>query len=253
MWELDHEEGWAPKNWCFWTVVLEKTLESPLDSKIKPVDPNGNQSWMFIWVTDAEAKAPILWPPDAKNWLMGKDPDTRKEWRWEEKGKTEDQMVGWHHQLDGHEFEQAPGDDDRQGGLSCYCPLGSQRVGHDWVTELNWRLSNPQNQWQNWRNTLQAEHPGVMSKIHTVDGALKGPVALTTIRKSFLLKQGTASAASRTAMLLPQPPWQNGCSVSISHPVGLILFPVYGNKASLRGGLNHTQNPSYKKCNSCFV
>ena len=184
---------------------------------------------------------------------MGKDPDTRKDWK--AGGKGEDRgRDGWMASPTRWTWVWAS---SRRwwwtGGLSCYGPLGSQRVGHDWVTELNWRLSNPQNQWQNWRNTLQAEHPGVMSKIHTVDGALKGPVALTTIRKSFLLKQGTASAASRTAMLLPQPPWQNGCSVSISHPVGLILFPVYGNIASLRGGLNHTQYPSYKKCNSCCV
>ena len=98
------------KNWCFWTVVLVKTLESPLGWKgIKPVNPRGNQSWIFIERTDAEAEAPILWPPVAKNWLIGKDPDTGKDWRQEEKGLTEDEMVGWHHQLDGHELEQAAG------------------------------------------------------------------------------------------------------------------------------------------------
>ena len=105
MWELDHKEGCVPKNWCFWTVVLEKTLKSPLDCKeIKPVNPKGNQSWMFIGGTDVEAKTPILWPPDAKNWLIGKDTDAGKDWRWEEKGTTEEEMVGWHHQLNGHEF-----------------------------------------------------------------------------------------------------------------------------------------------------
>ena len=115
MWELEHKEGWALKNWCFWTVVLEKTLESPLDCKeIKLVHPNGNQSWMFIGRTDAEAKTPILWPPDVKNWLIGKDPDAGKDWRQEEKGTTEDEMVGCHHQLDGHEFEQALGVGDIQ-------------------------------------------------------------------------------------------------------------------------------------------
>ena len=104
MWELNHKESWALKNWCFWTVVLEKTLESPLDSKkIKPDNPKGDQSWIFIGRTDAET--PILWPPDAKNWLIGKDPDARKDWR-QEKGTTEDEMVEWHHQLDGHESEQ---------------------------------------------------------------------------------------------------------------------------------------------------
>ena len=106
LWELDHKESWAPKNWCFWTVVLEKTLESPLDCKeIKPVNPKGNQSWIFIERTNAEAETPILWPPDVKNWLMGKDPDAGKDWRWEEKGTTENEMVRWHHRLDGHELE----------------------------------------------------------------------------------------------------------------------------------------------------
>jgi len=100
MWELDHKEGWAPKNWCFQTVVLEKTLESPLNSKeIKLVNPKGNQSWIFIGRTDAEAEAPILWPPDVKNWLTGKDPDAGKDWRQEEKGTTEDGMAKWHHWL----------------------------------------------------------------------------------------------------------------------------------------------------------
>jgi len=106
IWELDYKESWAPKNWCFWTVVLEKTLESPLDCKeIQPVHPKGNQLWIFIGRTDAEAETPILWPPDAKDWLIAKDPDAGKEWRWEEKGMTEDEMVGWHHQLYGHEYE----------------------------------------------------------------------------------------------------------------------------------------------------
>ena len=106
MWELEDKEGWEPKNWCFWTVVLEKTLESPLDSKeIKPVNPNGNQSWIFIVMTDAEAEASILWPPNVKNGLIKKYPDAGKDWKQEEKGMTEDEIVGWHHQLDEHEFE----------------------------------------------------------------------------------------------------------------------------------------------------
>ena len=104
MWELDCEESWVPKNWCFWTVVLEKTLESPLDFKeIQPVHPKGDQSWVFIGRTDAET--PILWLPDVKNWLIWKDPDAGKDWRREEKGTTEDEMVGWHHWFNGHEFE----------------------------------------------------------------------------------------------------------------------------------------------------
>ena len=113
MWELVYKEIWAPNNWCFWTVVLEKTLESPLDCKeIQPVRPKGDQSWVFIRRTDAEAETPILWPPDGKNWLTGKDSDAREDWREEEKGTTEGEMVEWHHRLNGHEFEQAPGDGD---------------------------------------------------------------------------------------------------------------------------------------------
>ena len=104
MWELDYKESWVLDNWCFWTVVLEKTLESPLDYKeIQPVHPRGNQSWVFIGRTEAEA--PVLWPPDLKNWLIGKDPNAGGDWRWEEKQMTEDEMVGWHHQLDGQEFD----------------------------------------------------------------------------------------------------------------------------------------------------
>ena len=122
----------------FWTVVLEKTLESPLDSKeIQPVHPKGNQSWIFIGRTDAEAETPILWPPDVKNGLIGKDPDAEKDWRWEEKGTTEGEIVGRHLRLDGHEFEQAPGVGDGQGTLACCSPPG-RRVRHDWATELNW-------------------------------------------------------------------------------------------------------------------
>ena len=110
MWELDHKESWVLKNWCFWTVVLEKTLESPLDSKeIQQVHPKGNQSWIFIGRTDAETEAPIVWPSDVKNWLFGKDPDPGKDWGQEEKGILKDEIVGWHHRLDGHEFQQAPG------------------------------------------------------------------------------------------------------------------------------------------------
>ena len=134
-------KSWVLKNWCFWTVVLEKTLESPLDCKeTQPVNPKGNQFWIFIGTTDAEAETPILWPPDAKSWLIWKDPDAGKDWRWEEKGTAEDEMVGWHHQLNGHEFEQILGVGDVQGGLAC-CSPWDLRVAHNWVTELNWNLS----------------------------------------------------------------------------------------------------------------
>ena len=127
--ELDHKEGWAPKNWCFWTVVLEKTLESPLNYKdIKPVNSKGNQPWIFIGRTDAEAEAPILWPPDAKSQLIGKGPDAGKEWREEEKGTTENEMVGWHHIFNGHEFEQALGDTEGLGSLVCCSQQGCKEL-----------------------------------------------------------------------------------------------------------------------------
>ena len=123
--ELDYKENWASKNWCFWTVVLEKTLESPLDYKeIQPVPPKGNQSWIFIGRTDAEAETPILWPPDGKNWLIWKDSDAGKDWRQEEKGVTENKMVGWHQRLNGHMFGWTLGVGDGQGGLACCSPWG---------------------------------------------------------------------------------------------------------------------------------
>ena len=126
-----------PKNWCFWTVVLKKTLESSLDCKdIQPVNPKGNQSWIFIGRTDAEAETPILWPCNANYWLTGKDPDAGKDWRQEEKGTTEDEMVVWHHQLNGHEFEQVPGVDDGQGSLTHCSPWGCKES--DMTKRLNW-------------------------------------------------------------------------------------------------------------------
>ena len=137
MWELDYKESWAQKNWCFWTVVLEKTLESPLDSKeIKPVNSKGNQPWIFIGRTDAKAETPILWAPDAKNWFIRKDPDAGKDWRQMEKGLTENEMVGWKHWLNGHEFEQAPRVGDGWGSLGCCSPWGGKESDMtDW-TEL---------------------------------------------------------------------------------------------------------------------
>ena len=139
MWELDYKESWALKNWCFWTVVLEKTLESPLDCKeIQPVHPKGDQSWVFIGKTDVDAETPILWPPDAKSWLIGKDLDAGKDWGQEEKGTTEDEMAGWHHWLDGHEFVWTPGVGDGQGGLACCNSWG--RKESDMTEWLNWTL-----------------------------------------------------------------------------------------------------------------
>ena len=143
MWGLDHKESWVPKNWCFWTVVLEKTLKSPLDcEETQPVHPKGNQSWIFIGRTDAEGETPILWPPDVKNRLIGKDPNVGQDWRWEEKGMTEDEMVGWHHQLNWqalsrlHELVM-----DREAWLSA-----AHEVTKSWTqlsdwTELNWNAT----------------------------------------------------------------------------------------------------------------
>ena len=141
MWELNYKESWVLQNWCFWTVVLEKTLESPLGcKKIKPVNPKGNQSWIFIGRTDAEADTPILWPPDAKNWLIGKHPDVGKDWR-QVKGMTEDEMIGWHHRFDGHEFEQALGVGDGQGSLVCCSPWGSKESDTTERLSLSFQLS----------------------------------------------------------------------------------------------------------------
>ena len=123
------KEGWAPKNWRFWTVVLEKTLEHLLDYKeIQPVHPKGNQPWILIGRTDAETEAPILWPPDVKSRLIEKECDAGKDWRQEEKGTTEDEMVGWHHQLDGSDFEQARGGGEGQGRLVCCSPWGCKEL-----------------------------------------------------------------------------------------------------------------------------
>ena len=135
-WELNYKESWA-QNWWFWTVVLEKTLESPLDcKKIQPIHPKGDQSWVIIGRTDVEAETPIFWPPDVKNWLIGKDHDAGKDWGQEEKGMTEDEMVGWHHWLNGHEFGETPAVGDGQGGLACCSSWGHKEL--DTTAWLNW-------------------------------------------------------------------------------------------------------------------
>ena len=141
MWELNCEESWVPKNWCFWTVVLEKTLESHLDYKeIQPVPPKGDQSWVFIGTTDVEAETPILWPADAKSWLIWRDPDSGKDWGQEEKGTTEDEVVGWHHQLNGHGFGWTPGVGGGQGGLVCCSSWGHNKS--DTTEQLSWTELN---------------------------------------------------------------------------------------------------------------
>ena len=149
MWVLDHKEGWVPKNWCFWIMVLEKTLESSLDSKIKPVNPIGNQFWIFIGRTDAEAKAPILWPRDVKNQFIGKDPDAGQGWRQEEKGTTEDEMVGWHHWLDGHEFEQTLVMDKEAWHAAVCGVTKSQTQLSDWTELMGYSILKVV-QWKKW-------------------------------------------------------------------------------------------------------
>ena len=139
MWELDCEESWALKNWCFGTVVLEKTLESPR-KEIQPVHSKGDQSWVFFGRNDAEAETPILWPPDVKSWLIGKDSDAGRDWGQEEKGTTEDEMAGWHHRLSGREFEWTLGVGDGQGGLAC-CDSWSRKES-DTTERLNWTELN---------------------------------------------------------------------------------------------------------------
>ena len=156
MWELDCEESWVLNNCCFWTVVLEKTPESPLDCKeIQPVHSKGDQSWAFFGRNDAEAETSVLWPPHAKNWLIGKDPDAGRGWGQEEKGTTEDEMAEWHHRLNGRESEWTLGVGDGQGGLAC-CDSWGRRVGHDWAAELNWTELN-------WYSTGNSTHCSVMT------------------------------------------------------------------------------------------
>ena len=146
MWELDCEESWVPKNWCFWTVVLEKTLESPLDFKeIQPVHSRGDWSWVFFGRNEAKAETPLLWPPHVKSWLIGKDSDAGRDWRQVEKGTTEDEMAGWHHGLDERKSEWTPGDGDGQGGLACCNSWGRKELA---TTEwLNWTEASSTHCW----------------------------------------------------------------------------------------------------------
>ena len=174
MWELDHKEGWATKNWCFWIAVLENTLESPMDSKdIKPVNPKGNQSWLFIGRTAAEAEALILWTPDSKNQLIGKGFDAGKDWG-QAKGAAEDEMVGWHHWLNGHESEQTPGESGGQRSLACYSPQGL-RVRPDLVTEQQQSCSPHQREESNLRRVgLLTCMRGSNSELWGVRGPWRG-------------------------------------------------------------------------------
>ena len=157
MWELDCEESWAPKNWCFWTVVLEKTPENPLDCKeIQPVHSEGDQPWDFFGRNDAKAETPVIWPPHVESWLIGKDSDAGRDWGQEEKGTTKDEMAGWHHWLDGRESEWTPGVGDGQGGLVCCDSWG--RKESDTTERLNWTELN----WTVWFKTTDMYCPTVL-------------------------------------------------------------------------------------------
>ena len=156
----ESSELWLSFTWI--SVVLEKTLESPLDcKKVKQINPKGSQPWIFIGRTDVEAETPILWPPDVKNWLIGKDPDPGKDWRWEEKEMTEDETVGWHHRLDGHEFEQAPGVGEGQGRLACHSPWSLKEL--DMTEQLNWLTDWVISLPQSFSDLLRLIKPGLFT------------------------------------------------------------------------------------------
>ena len=212
MWELNYKESWATKNWCFWTVVLEKTLESPLDCKeINPVHPKGDQSWVFIGRTDVEAETAILWPPDVKSWLIGKDPDAGRDWGQEEKGMTEDETVGWHHWLNRHGFGWAPGVGDGQGGLE-----KSWTWLRDW-TELN-----------TWLRRC-----GFQSKL--CDLQITCPWHKNWVSKAQFLQTPNGNSftfvvvQSLSGVWLFETPWNAACQASLSFTVSwnlLILMSI---------------------------
>ena len=191
MWELDCEESWVPKNWCFWTVGLEKTHESPLDCKeIQPVHSEGDQSWVFLGRTDAKAATSVLWPPHAKSWLLGKDPDAGRDWGQEEKETTEDGMAGWHHQLDWREFEWTLGVGDGQGGLVCCDSWGCKES--DTTERLNWTelkiflvcnisiLGDSDLLWETTRDTLLFKHVQILrwSRTLVIDSSFRSVTGL---------------------------------------------------------------------------
>ena len=247
MWELDHKESWVLKIWCFWTVVLKKTLENPLDcKKIKPVNPKGSQSWIFIGRTDGEAEIPIVWPPFVKNWPLGKDPDAGKDCR-EEKGTTEDEMDGWHHWLDGHEFEQAPGVGDGQGSLACCSLWGRKELD---VTE-----------WLNWtelktRKGFEVERWHLLSP-YFVPGTVRGASHTSLFSSlvdilssciwtpsSFGISQGCGFWGSRTL-----PPTKNAKRSQSAFPVSIHRW------SSTVGGVMRWQRGNQRLCGcpSCGV
>ena len=208
MWELDYKESWALKNGYFWTVVLEKTLESPLDcKKIQPVHPKGNQAWIVIGRTEVEAETPILWPPDAKSWLTGKDPDAGKDWGQEEKGTTEDEMAGWHHWLNGHGFGWIPGVGSGQGGLACCGSWG--RKESDTTEQLNWtELSEWVRRkrhwdWGDWETELNWISFVGVCLVHC--GMLSNILDLYPLDASWLFP--LTSCDQKSLQILPNIPW----------------------------------------------
>ena len=210
MWELNYEESWVWKNWCFWTVVLEKALKSPLDSKeMKPVHPKGNKSWKVIGRTDTEAETPILRPHDAKSWLIGKDPDVRKDWRQEETGTTENETVGWHHQLNGQEFEQGLGDGDGQGSLACCSPLDCKD------SDMTERLNNKCHFTEPW-----GQSP--VTLILFLDGKTKAPACVTYSKHSVSsVEVGPRTGAPGISWVTEKPRW-------LSTKEGLCLLYLWG-------------------------
>ena len=197
MWELDPKEGRVPKNWCFWTVVLEKSLESPLDSEMKPVNPKGNQPWIFIERTDAEVEASILWPSDVKSQLIGKDPDAGKDWGQEEKGAKEDEMVGWHHWLSGHEFKQTPGDTEGQTSLAFCCPWGRKELDTtEWPNNTNeGKCHVPlENSREEWLVLFTHEGWGTFHRTRE-DSILKRPERTQPALGHYKIRKGTYKGA----------------------------------------------------------
>ena len=198
------KESWGLKNWCFWTVVLEKTLESPLDCKeIQPVHPKGNQSWVFIGRTDVEAETPILCPPDAKSWLIWRDPDVGKDWRQKEKGMTEEEMVRWHHRLNGQGVWVNSGSWWWTGRPGMLWFMGSQRVGHDWVTELNWYTTltewrkKTDDHLNKWRESIRQNSTCFMVKTlnkSCIEGIYLNIIRATGFPSGSVVKNPSASA-----------------------------------------------------------
>ena len=223
MWELDHKENWAPKNSFFWTVALEKTLGSPLGCKeIKTVPPKGNQSWIYIGRTDAEAETPSRWLPDVKNWLIWKDPDAEKDWRQEEKGMTEDEMVGWHHRLNEHDFESTLGVGDTQGGLACCSPWGCKE--------------SERTEWLNWTETFSifAQTVWLIYMTHPTS-CFWGDLQRTQVLCICALKQ-LKTLTSQVEAELNRFVWGNPCLMPLSSLLLVFLAFTFSGRDALKHG-----------------